>query len=258
MLTGVWIGDARGSDGEDLDALVPMWGHGPEHAAKLLREVRAAIPEGPMEIDSTMRAKRRGDRPEQRLGARMRIQSGPEGFLAVYMLWDGLGRLTDELTVARDADGQTAYAYRQGDPPREAEMPDLAGTIHDTDLTWVDLSLAYLWWPHGNTVGRDRIRGRFCYVIELPVPEDLGSEAKSVRIWVDPELPMLLRAEEFDEDGAVQRRMSVESFRKMDDVWFIQDIEGISYPERSKTTLRVESVNAGQRGEGPALESTPY
>lgn len=232
-----------GQESGGLDEIVPMWASGPEHAAELMREVREAIPNGPMVIEANIRAKERINRPESRLQAQVRMETRGERFQAVYRIHDHFGSSTDELTVTREPDAPPSYQYRRGDPLAGEELPDLSSAIHHTDFTWIDLSLSYLWWPGGDTIGTDRTRGHFCYIVEVAVPADLALDAEVVRLWVEPKRHMLLRAEAYDADRVLVRRLSVESFRKIEDVWFVKDIDVVGYPERTKTTMRVESVS---------------
>ena len=50
------------------------------------------------------------------------------------------------------------------------QVPPLTERIEDTDVTWMDLTLAYLWWPDGKTVGEEEVRGRACWVLDVPAP----------------------------------------------------------------------------------------
>ena len=60
---------------------------------------------------------------------------------------------------------------------------------------------------------------------------------------------ILLRAEAYGLDDQKLRRMEVKSFRKINDRWFIKDIEVQSHPTRHKTILRVRDVQDRARKE---------
>ena len=55
---------------------------------------------------------------------------------------------------------------------------------------------------------------------------------------------MLLQAEAYNVLGEKIRRMSIDSFKKIDGVWFIKDIDLYTYPERDRTTMRVRSLRS--------------
>jgi len=48
--------------------------------------------------------------------------------------------------------------------------------------------------------------------------------------------------------------MEIKSFKKIEGLWTIQDIDVESFPSRHKTLLRVRDVEAA----APAAESEPY
>ena len=63
-----------------------------------------------------------------------------------------------------------------------------------------------------------------------------------MRLWIDDEAKALLRAEFRDADGERIKRMDVLSFKKVDEMFTLQDIEVKRYPERTSTVLRVDHV----------------
>ena len=93
------------------------------------------------------------------------------------------------------------------------------------------------------------MKGRDCYVIDIPAPAEAFAGCSGVRVWIDPRINILLRAEAFDHESKRQRRVEVKSFRKINDRWFIKDIEIRSYPSQHKTILRVRDVQDRARKE---------
>ena len=53
---------------------------------------------------------------------------------------------------------------------------------------------------------------------------------------------MLLKTEAYNRKNELTRKMTVESFKKIDGVWFIKDVNIYSYPSRQKTTLRIREI----------------
>ena len=219
-----------------------MWDQSLPDASQLQQAVIAALPDVPMQIQAVIKTKKHGGRVDRVVNAEVELNSEAGAYSATYTIMDLFGGEREQLVVSREPERPATYRYLVGDPLKEAEAPNLYGKVQGTDLTWVDFCLSYLWWPEGETVGTDRVRGRFCYIVELPAPEDVAGEFERVRIWVDPKINMLLRAEAYDVFGERIRKMSVESFKKVDGVWFIKDIDVYSYPSRSKTTVRVRDL----------------
>ena len=243
VATGIILVSVPAFGTDDLDQPVPMWSTNYPDATLLLKQVVRSIPETKMQIRATITAKTRTGQVGRRVYAEVLMHTDAGLYSAAYTLRDALGGSLEQLTVSREPEQTPLYHYRRGDPLQDTRLPDLTSKIKETDLTWIDLCLAYLWWPDGEVIGTDKIRGRFCYVIELPAPQEHDEDFHTVRMWVDPKINMLLRAEAYDLVGDRVRRMSVESFKKVDGVWFIKDIEVYSYPGKTKTTLRVQSLD---------------
>jgi hypothetical protein len=96
-------------------------------------------------------------------------------------------------------------------------------------------------------VGEEDVRGRSCYVLDVPAPEGAFAGCSGVRLWIEPRIPIMLRAEAYDQQDALIRRMEVKSFKKINDRWVIKDIELTSLPSRHKTYLRVRDVQDRSR-----------
>jgi len=180
---------------------------------------------------------------EKRINAEVQLNPDAGIYSAMYTITDAYGGSREQLIVEREPDRSPHYRYRRGDPLRDADVPNLYNRVKETDLTWLDLGFSYLWWPEGETTGTERIRGRFCYMVELPAPYDDAGDFAYVKLWIDPKINMLLQAEAYDVIGDRVRRMSIESFKKIDGVWFIKDIDIYTYPERSRTSMRVHALH---------------
>lgn len=240
---GSWSGASEGAaEPGGLDEPVPMW-RLPE-AAAVMADVLAGFPDVPMQIVATIRTRKPGGPVERTVNADVFIRMRDGVYSADYAMTDAFGGSPEQLSVERIPGQPPRYRYRIGDPPRDAEPPGLTERVKETDLTWLDLGLSYLWWPNGKTTGTERIRGRSCYVIEIPAPAGEAAAFAFVRLWIDPKINMLLQAESCTAAGERTRRLTIESFKKVDGVWFFKDIDLVTYPERSRTTLRVQELRA--------------
>ena len=161
--------------------------------------------------------------------------------LARYTISDAFGQKLEQLAVTRD--GKTAsLAYEKGDPSAAASAPSLGGGIQNTALSWMDLTLGFLWWHGGTIIGREETRGQPCYVLDRHAPADEANPYASVRIWVDTRVSMLLQADGYNKLGDCVRHLSVKSFKKINDEWMIKDLEIENVPAGLKTILRVRDV----------------
>lgn len=226
----------------DPNQPVPRWRKDYPSAQDLLQSVQDAIPKESMEIKATINARATKEREGSKVYVEVLLHSGAELYSAVYTVVDAFGGTMEQLLINREPDQPPRYRFRAGDPLEDAEVPDLLSHIKSTDITWVDLSLSFLWWPDGETVGSEKIRNRFCYIIEMPVPDDGTSEVAALRIWIDPRIPMLIQAEGYDQDGNRTRRLRVDSFKKVNGIWLIKDINVQRFDSGGRSKLRITDL----------------
>ena len=112
------------------------------------------------------------------------------------------------------------------------------GRILDTDVTWSDLTLDYLWWKD---VSFDESRsgvsnqGIVCKVLLL------RDGNREVRAWVDRRTGAMLQAEE-SSGGKVVRELFCTSLKKFGDRWAPRNIEVGPKGARYRTKIVVEDV----------------
>jgi hypothetical protein len=208
-------------------------------AQGLLDDVVAQLPREPLRIEGDIIVRKRRGVVLSQLTFEMSLHWGEAPARARYTIRDAGGSDLEQLTLTRQGSGSPALEYASGNPLARAALPDLAQRIQDTDLSWMDLSLSFLWWRGGRITGTDRVRGRECYVVEVPSPAPRGAYT-AARLWVDRELHMLLRAEGCGADGKVIRRLWVDSLKRVDARWIIKDleVEGPDPVHRTRLTVR--------------------
>lgn len=217
-------------------------------ARQLLDSVLKSLPSVPLKIISQLQARTREGKLDRTLNAEMKLNWRASQPTAKYTIRDAFGRDLEGLDVVLNADGSREVRYYKGDPLVSAPPPDLYGPIQDTDVNWTDLSLSFLWWPGGRTVGAEEIKGRFCYIIDLPAPEAEPGAYAGMRLWIDPQIHILLQAAGYDGTGQMVKLLEVKSFKKIRDVWVIQNLDMQSFPSRHKTSLKVKSVDVLEDG----------
>lgn len=213
-------------------------------AESLLAQLRSTFPSVPVRIRAEMLLLTRSGEIERRLGAELFLNWNAAEPEASYTLFDAFGAPLEELTLRWRADGERVAQYREGNPLADAPLPNLSADIQGSDLNWLDLSLAYLRWPNGRTVGAENIRSRFCYIVDIPAPVADAERYAGVRLWIDPQIGILLQAAAYDREGNLEKLLEVKSFKKIRDVWVIKDIDVQRYPARHRTRLRVLSADS--------------
>ena len=212
----------------------------PPSAATLLAEVVSRLPREPLQVRGDMIVRHRNGVVDYSYKFDMALRWGAEPAAAVYTIRDAFGSPLEQMTVRRAAGEAPVFAYAAGNPLTPAARPGLFDRIGETDLSWTDLALSFLWWQGGSVVATNEVRGRRCYVVEAPAPAGRGQDGgtqtpyHSVRLWIDAEMRMLLQAEGLDAEGRTLRRLWVKSFKKINNTWMIKDLE-------------VQQVNTGRR-----------
>ena len=101
-------------------------------------------------------------------------------------------------------------------------------------VTVEDLSMGFLYWPDARLLGKEIIRTRPAWKIELR-PGKSGSEFAVVRVWVDEDSGALLRIEGYDWQGKMLRRFEVVSGQRIDDQWMLKQMRIEKYGPESST-----------------------
>jgi hypothetical protein len=224
-------------------------------AQELLSAVLAGLPDTPIRITAQLQCKSRSGEREKTLNAEMNLDWGGRPPSARYTLRDAFGGNVAGLDIAWRGDGRREFRYFSGASLVVASLSSLDLPIEGTDISWMDLSLSYLWWRGGRTVGAEKIKGRFCYILDLPAPASEAGACAGVRLWVDPEIRILLQAASYGRQGQALRLLEVKSFRKIRNTWVIQNIDVQSFPARHKTSLRVREAEAAGSRRRPDAKS---
>ena len=167
------------------------------------------------------------------------------------------GQLNEDLTgQLRLADGtvipfrrrlrgqQVTYEF---DNPREALTLDLgetgsqlrdatrAGTqrvtgsrllqpVRNSDLTYEDLSLRFIYWRRAVIEGEQAVKTLPCWIILVQPATPTDSQYGSVRLWVQKEGGALMRAEGFDRQGRLLKRFELVSGQKIGGKWWLKQM----------------------------------
>lgn len=215
------------------------------NADVLLRDVISRLPQEPLDIEGSLLVRRRRGVEVGQLRFHMFLHWGAQPSVATYTIRDNFGRDLERMTVTRASGASPHFRYARGNPPVEAALPGLTDPIQDSDLTWMDLTLSFLWWKGGCVRGEEVLRGRPCYIVDVPAPDEESAGYSSVRLWIDRDVRMLLQAEARGADGRPMRRLWVKSMKRVNERWMIKDMEVQSVPAVHRTKLTVEEVTEG-------------
>src|SRR3990167_1224170 len=114
--------------------------------------------------------------------------------------------------------------------------------IRNTGVTYDDLSLGFLYWPHPRLLGTVTLRGQKSSLIELTTELDqknLNNPYRSVHLWIDQCNGAPLRMEGFNQQNQLIKRFEIVSAQKIDDLWMLKEMRIESFdPETQKVIQR--------------------
>ena len=125
---------------------------------------------------------------------------------------------------------------------RPGPIPE--GRVMDTDVTWLDLSMDYLWWKNPRFEAEregESVHGQKCSVI-LVDPPDAAAGIRSVRLWADKKNGCLLQAEELDANGKPVRRLWGTRVKKFDGRWMANVLETETVGSGRRTKITVDAL----------------
>ena len=225
-----------------LGLIVPRAGEAGSTLAgdAILDEVVRRLPHDEINVRGEILTRRRRGIPVERWNFEAQIHWGAIPPRAFYRVFDAFGRELEALELIRLPDGriESDFSALRAVEDR-GDTFDMQNEILGTDLTWLDMSFSFLWWRGARIQGHEDVLNRRCVVLDVPSPDN---SSQYTRLWIDEELFMLLRAEMRGHDDEVERRMWIRSFRKIDERWFIRDMEIDKAPWVRRTRLRVEEV----------------
>jgi hypothetical protein len=109
--------------------------------------------------------------------------------------------------------------------------------VRDSDITYEDLSLRFLYWPNAAVEGEQTMVLQKCWIVRVEPPAKNDSQYGKVKLWIAQESGALMQAEAYDHSGNFARRFKVISGQKTDDgLWILKQ-------------MRIESAGPTARGD---------
>jgi hypothetical protein len=228
-------------------------------ARELLDNLLNRLPDQPVTLQGVLKSDKNSDGIATRFKIDMHILARGPAAHGTYRLADNFGSPLAHLEIRRPPGLPPSLLLETGAPPHTVQSPSLNLCLPDSDLLWMDLTLGFLWWTEGKTIGIQEVKGQSCYLVDLYSPNPAQDRYASVRLWIDRTHGMLLLAEAQDPLGHIIRRVSIKSFRKIGDAWMIKDLEIRTLPDNRKTILTIDSMTGADLPEpdGAEIEAEP-
>lgn len=205
---------------------------------KLMEAVRARLPQEAIRLRGFIRT-RNGRRDVDR-GLISELRFGDAEPNIRYEVMDAFGQILARARIAWPG-GRVDFRLDQenGVPIPDADIRD---EIAETGLSWSDLSLDFLWWPGAEISGRERIRTRSAYVVDLPAPPH-SADRGGVRLWIDAAAMLVVRAERLGPDQQRLKRIDVDSILEIEpDVWMVKDLLIRDFANNRRMGVRFEEA----------------
>lgn len=255
---------ARGQESEARESsptaepATPASPAAPPSAEDLVAGVLSTLPTDPLTVTGELVVRKQRGVVVQELQFEMFLHWGGRPAVTRYAIRDAFGRDLEQLTLTRAPGREPALQYARGHPLLTAATPSLWETVQGSDVTWMDLTLAFLWWGGGRLAGEDTIRGRPCYLVDVPVPPSLARAVPAagtpkpataghaapptyatVRLWIDKQVAMLLQAETLDASARPNRRLWIKGIKKINERWMVKEMEvqDLAGDHRTKVTV---------------------
>ena len=208
--------------------------------AAMLAACVATLPREPLELVGTLTVRKRRGIVVSEHPYRLKVDWGATPQRVQCNLMDAQGKTQQCLTIIR-RDGIPDLELRSGPTLEKQPMPTLSARVLDTDMSWLDLTLDFLWWKDVRLEGEGDVLNRACDILLAKPPAPIPG-CSGVRIWLLRENGFLMRAEQLDPDGNPLRRMSVRDVKQFKDRWFISELDVVAEKSDFRTRLFVNNV----------------
>ncbi len=134
------------------------------------------------------------------------------------------------------------YLLKPGNKAELMAPANYSQLIPGTDVSYEDLSMRFLYWKDGRVVedaADSRIKGRDCYVVEVPNPNPKVGQYAWVRLWVDKENGTAWQIDGYGADGKLRKRFSITSVQRLSDgTWFFKQMKlEVRNPQNPERTI---------------------
>jgi hypothetical protein len=129
----------------------------------------------------------------------------------------------DTITLRLGEKGSTLEEKRGG-ASAKVTAAKFNSPVRDTDISYEDLALRFLYWKDARVAGSDIIVAHKCWKVEVRPPSGNESQYDRVMLWIGADDGALMKAEGFDSKGNWMRRFTVRSVMKRDGYWLLKQM----------------------------------
>lgn len=216
-----------------------------DSAMDVLAACRAMLPTKPVELKGSLIVRsRRGIVSKEYDYTLVMRRSADIALLTVHLTSRGGTDPLASVTVSRRPGRPAEIRLTRGKDTEVEKIPALTACVLETDVTWLDLTFDFLWWPRA-VYEKERegesVHGQVCQVIRVEPAEPVDG-LSGVRLWVDRKTGCLMQAEQIGADGKPVRRLWGTRVKKFDGRWMASVLEVEKTGARRRTKITVDSL----------------
>ncbi|MEI9898543.1 MAG: outer membrane lipoprotein-sorting protein [Chthoniobacter sp.] len=107
--------------------------------------------------------------------------------------------------------------------------------VRDTDISYEDLSLCFLYWPTATVQGEQTMLLQKCWIVRVEPGARGDTQYSKVDLWISKKTGAMMQAEAFDAAGKLSRRFKVISGQSLGDgLWILKEMRIESFGGRSQ------------------------
>ena len=216
-----------------------------DSAASVLAACRTMLPTKPVELKGALVVRSRRGIVAQEYDYTLVMRREKDISLLTIRLTsrDGAEPLAS-VTISRRPGRPADIRLTRGKETQPEKISALTACVLETDVTWLDLTFDFLWWPRAVYETQregESVHGQVCQVIRVEPSEPIEG-LSGVRVWVDRKTGCLMQAEQIGPDGASIRRLWGTRVKKFDNRWMASVLEVEKLGTRRRTKITVEQV----------------
>ncbi len=130
----------------------------------------------------------------------------------------------------------------------------LTGAIRDTDVTYEDISLRFLYWPNAKLEGDEKVGMFDCHKIKVEKPKAVSSRYAAVYVWVSKQHGAFVKVQGYEAGGGLVKEFQVQDVMRLDkDTWGLRKMQVSTHNPANGRRLSISQVMFDR----PAAGKTP-
>lgn len=128
----------------------------------------------------------------------------------------------------------------------------LGQSIEGTDLSYEDLAMHFLYWPNGEVIGSEKVKGQDCWKVRLQNPGS-GGHYRLVYVWVHKKAGALMQVVGYNGDNPAKalKRFLVNEIMKVGDGYTLREMRVSSFDPKTDRTVGLTYVEFEKPKSGP-------